>query len=76
MALLNAQGSTRRTPGVDGGPAIALPGIIVPSVVDDRVLVRLLGQYIPVVRVVQVLVAVIAQVRRAHIQFLDKQTEL
>lgn len=61
-------------PGVDGGPAIALPGIIVASIVDDKVLIRFLLQNIPVVCVVQILVAIIAQVCWTDIHFLQ-QTE-
>ena len=50
-------------PGVDCDAPVALPGVVVALVVDDRILVRLEPQHVPVVGVIQKLVLVVAQVR-------------
>lgn len=62
-------------PGVDSGTAVALPRVVVASVVDNHILIRLGRQDVPVIRVVQILVAVVAQVCRAHVELLHVQAE-
>lgn len=53
-----------RSAGVDGSAPVATPCIVVAFIVDERVLVRLPSSHVPVVFVVQILVAVIVQLCR------------